>query len=222
MRHLIIVLFFVLFSSCHRQHDKTASAEKGLPQTSGDTSVYTVSLSPEVKVSGILTDSFSQSVLWYSYLRVMVKGRTVFHDTSDEFYLKGQPPHYRKLKNGLHEIVFLVSGRPNKDYLIYLVSNNETVVRKEMMAALDGNMPPFEKLEDNHFSDVFEAVEAICEKCDSMEYNPIISYAVTDSGIFMDSAATVKENAEYYGEFYGYDFNGSIHVKVLGKSPHKP
>jgi hypothetical protein len=230
IQYIIIVFLFIGLGCGNRQSkndkrnnigrsDSTISISKPVSSDSG-----LISFSPTKGIifTGTLSDSFDNIDVFYTNLRISIFGKTVFVDTSStEYFLSSIHPHYRKLSNDHHEIMVLVSNRPQKDYVFYIVSDGNSILNSRKIASVSISspkkhdaVPDIIKFNGNHFTNIFDNSESLCGDCDSSFYNPFLSYFVSDSGISLDTPYTINVNKKYYGDFYGFEYNDKLHLKI--------
>jgi len=111
----------------------------------------------------------------------------------------------RQLKDGRFEILLEVFDAPDLDKLFAIYLKGNKYAGKEIFPYFE--KPPSNMDDDGNLecSGVMDIIDAYENSDDSCYYNPTLYYEITDLGIKLDSALTIKKNKEYWGDFYGFD-----------------
>ena len=137
-------------------------------------------------------------------------GAEVYSDTSNEYeFCSTQFPRVRRLTSNGFEILLTVNDRPNKNKLLLLRVKEDQVFRSvELPDFLSGakDLAGDGKLRLAGLWDYSEVWESD-DGNPVTDYNPILYYVQSDTGLYLDSAYTRSKNQTIFGTFLGFQFS---------------
>jgi len=156
----------------------------------------------------------------YTFFQLTRNNKTIFIDSSLTEYEFGNElfPIVLKTGDNSFELLFEINDRPSKNYLKRLIIKNNKLVGQD-------KLPTFETIpkdvDDNgtlEYAGYWDYPQTWGENNTKTAYNPILYYAVTKSGLQLDSVLTKERNALIYGQFYGFNFSEDIEVTIDEKA----
>lgn len=152
-----------------------------------------------------------EDIFTFNYLEIFQNGKMLFKDTTLTEYTI-QDSLYPKLYNFKNYIELLIESdeRPGKN-LIYGFCIKEGRIEKidtlPTFLTIPKDLDYDNKLEYAGFWDYGEVWE---DSIVMTNYNPIVFYEITETGITLDSLTTIAVNTHIYGNFYGFYYNEQI------------
>lgn len=152
----------------------------------------------------------------YTLFILTHKNKQLYLDTSLTEYEFGDKlyPIVRQLDNETFEILVEVNDRPNKNYLKYFKVHQDKIVSSEKLPTFISKASNLDTDDNSEFAGFWDWGETSGDNGSLVVYNPIIYYELRPSGMTLDSTLTMSKNKEIYGNFYGFDYNEKVEIKI--------
>ncbi len=175
----------------------------------------TLALNNNFKVKFSKGESFGNFKTFNS-ITVLHKGVKVYSGNKYEYELGDKLyPFIIKTGENSFELLLEVNDRPNKNFLQHVkIKNNKTF----QINKLPTFIAKAADLENNHtleFAGFWGYSEVWGDHNSLTDYNPILFYKITSTGIMLDTVLTIQRNTSIYGVFKGFedDTNKPVSVK---------
>ena len=151
----------------------------------------------------------------YSFFELSKSGKIVYTDTllEYEFGDKMYPIILQTGKNKF-ELLFEVNDRPNKNYLERLTIKDESILKIDSLPTFITNSGDLDNDGTKEYAGFWEYNEVWGESETKTDYNPILYYKITTTGLQLDSLLTKGKNTMIYGQFHGFKFNDDIEMPI--------
>ncbi len=148
----------------------------------------------------------------FTLFQLFKNNKIIFIDSSSTEYEFGDTlyPIVIKTERNNYELLFEINDRPNKNYLKRLIIKDDVVVSEDKLPTFISK--PFDVNGDRliEYAGFWNYSETWGENNGLTDYNPILYYRLTSSGLKLDSALTKQRNISIYSDFKGYRFNEKI------------
>lgn len=151
----------------------------------------------------------------FSLFELSKSGKIVYTDTLLEYELgdKIYPITLQAGKNKF-ELIFEVNDRPNKNYLKRLTIKDEKIIKIDSLPTFISRAKDLDKDGIKEYAGFWDYGEESGESELKTDYNPILYYKITETGLQLDSLQTKEKNKEIYGQFYGFRINEKIEMPI--------
>lgn len=172
--------------------------------------IKTINLSQKYKLSLYLNTEFEKDSC-YKTIIISKLDKLIFQSVNGKLFIVNDKSRPLLFSVGNTDIILLeFDDRPDKNKVLALSIRNGKVERIDTIPVLDNK--PLD-IDDDLFLEVYgtkHLVEAYCLNCDSGYYNPTLVYKITENGVFLDTANTIKTNKEFWGDFYGFEIQNKV------------
>jgi hypothetical protein len=223
MKYILIIFTFLTLLSCNdlpknpveNRVDIIEKGENESPEVKIDTTLF---LANGFKLDAGQKENFGDFNT-FTFLKLTLNNIevTTLKDSLEFEFGYGfriYPSVTKLLDENEFEIAIEVNDRPNKNYLLLLTVEENSVVKTRQVPTFITapiNLDNDEKIEVAGFWNYAQ----IWGKDDQLTaYNPIIYYELTENGLFVDSSLTEEQNKNIYGSFEGYQFSETIEMPV--------
>jgi len=217
----LLSIIFILGSCTSGQEDDKKSQQPidyGPHGAKRDTVVYSTDTIVSVGNGFSITyKAFSVNGNDEGLIVVLHNGGDIYSDRTDVYVPDDSlNPGLIALGNNVFELFLQVDDRPGIGYLKMLKIQADKVIDSQ-------KLPVFLAKPSHLFNDsrlVYSGVWSDREEwTDSnnnavTDYDPIMYYVLSGTGLVLDSAETIKRNRKIYGQFNGFDFNEKTPVPV--------
>ena len=151
----------------------------------------------------------------YSFFELSRSGKIVYTDTllEYEFADKIYPITLQTGKNKF-ELMFEVNDRPSKNFLKRLTIKDDKVIKIDSLPTFISKATDLDKDGTKEYAGFWDFSEVWGEPISKTDYNPILYYKITTTGLQLDSLLTKERNTIIYGEFHGFDFSENIVMPI--------
>ena len=151
----------------------------------------------------------------YSLFELSKSGKIVYTDTLLEYELgdKIYPITLQAGKNKF-ELIFEVNDRPNKNYLKRLTIKDEKVIKIDSLPTFISKATDLDKDGIKEYAGFWDYSEVWGESETKTDYNPILYYKITTTGLQLDSLLTKERNTAIYGQFHGFEFSEKTEMPI--------
>jgi len=151
----------------------------------------------------------------YSLFELSKSGKIIYSDTLLEYELgdKIYPITLQAGKNQF-ELIFEVNDRPNKNYLKRLTIKDEKVIKIDSLPTFISKATDLDKDGTKVYAGFWDYSEVWGESETKTDYNPILYYKITTTGLQLDSLLTKERNTIIYGQFHGFKFSEKIEMPI--------
>ena len=152
--------------------------------------------------------------LFYTYFKLERNKKVIYLSDSQleyDFTNFGESfPIILQTGKNSFELLFEIENRPSKNYLKRLFVSNDKLIKEDMVPTFEAKPKDINGdgiKEYAGFWDYFQVGGPDENGEMTTDYNPILYYSVTDTGLKLDSLLTTQQNEKIYGQFQGYEFD---------------
>lgn len=151
----------------------------------------------------------------YSLFELSKSDKIIYIDTLDEYEF-GDKTYPITLKAGKNEfeLFFEVNDRPNKNYLKRLTIKDEKVIKIDSLPTFLTIATDLDKDGIKEYAGFWDYSEGYGESESRTDYNPILYFKITTTGLKLDSLLTKERNEVIYGQFYGFEFSKKTEMSI--------
>ncbi|MDP4208102.1 MAG: hypothetical protein Q8928_04725 [Bacteroidota bacterium] len=151
----------------------------------------------------------------YSFFELKKSGIAVYTDTSQEYEFSDKLyPIVLQTGQKTFELLFEVNDRPNKNYLKRLFIKDGKVTKTDKLPTFITKAYDLNNDGNEEYAGFWDYSEVWGESESITDYNPILYYRITTTGLQLDSLLTIERNKAIYGQFYGFDFSEKIKMPI--------
>ena len=152
----------------------------------------------------------------YSYFKLERNNSIVYSDSSlTEYQFDNKLfPIILQTGDNSFELLFEINDRPSKNYLKRLFVNNDKLVGQDKLPTFEAKPADINNDGIEEYAGFWDYSETWGENDSLTDYNPILYYSVTKTGLKLDSLLTKQRNEIIYGQFYGYSFSEKIEMPI--------
>lgn len=161
-------------------------------------------LSDGIMIAFPLTKEYHDN-LTYRHIQIWILNKKVFEDTTETEYLfdNKEWPKLIKASDDVYLIYLKIFDAPDFDKLYQFTISNSKLIKTEIIPYF---YQPAKEIDGKKvYYGTLHIIETPCNNCDSCYYNPQLFYELTEKGIILDSALTIKMNLEQWKGFYGFN-----------------
>ena len=219
--HLTLFIFFTLSACSSGNVPKTVSS----PDLPVDTLQVESNIENQIEKTIKLDHGFEikvgrnedlGTVQVYSFFILTHNNKQIYIDTSFTEYEFGDSlyPIIRAIDHETFEVLVEINDRPLKNYVKYFKVFQDQIIYTEKMPTFFPRALNFDEDENLELAGFWGVGETWGDNYSLTGYNPIIYYEIRPTGITLDSTLTITKNREFYGDFYGFQYNGKIEFKT--------
>jgi hypothetical protein len=151
----------------------------------------------------------------YSFFELSKSGKTLYTDTTLEYEFGDKLfPIVLQTGRNKFELLFEVNDRPTKNYLKRLTLKEDKVLKIDTLPTFISKPSDLNHDGIKEYAGFWDWSEQWGETEIKTDYNPILYYKITTTGLQLDSLLTKKRNKVIYGDFYGYNFNERLDIPI--------
>jgi hypothetical protein len=219
--HLTLFIFFILSACSSGNVPKTVSS----PDLPADTLQAKSNIDNQVEKTIKFDHGFEIKVgrnedlaplQIYSLFILTHNNKQIYIDSSFTEYELGDSlyPIVRAIDHETFEVLVEINDRPLKNYVKYFKVFQDQIIYTEKMPTFFPRALNLDEDENLELAGFWGIGETWGDNYSLTGYDPIIYFEIKPTGITLDSALTISKNREFYGEFYGFKYNGKIEFKT--------
>jgi len=152
----------------------------------------------------------------YLYFKLERNNAVIYEDSSlTEYQFDNKLfPIILQTGDNRFELLFEINDRPNKNYLRRLFVDNDKLTGQDKLPTFEAKPADINNDGIKEYAGYWDYSEVWGENWSVTDYNPILYYSVTKTGLKLDSLLTEQRNTIIYGQFHGFSFSEKIEMPV--------
>ncbi len=149
----------------------------------------------------------------FGYIRLVQNSTVVYSDSLNEYECDNELyPILLKTDDTSYELLVEVTDRPNKNYLLRMSITKGKVVKTDKLPTFIAKPTDLNGDGVLEYAGYWAFNETWGEDKAFTDYNPILYYSITKSGLKISYGLTKEMNTTIYGTFHGFEYSQNIDI----------